>query len=246
MEMRKPAQKPTAKSTTKKGRTKRAERGTKSNATDKAATVSQIKKSEVPKSASDIASLGQHLKHQRRQARHGLYDALQDVCVYAERLEKSAHSVRWFMFRRDPIWEDYTERERPKKDQNEMALRFAVRLMWDNSPGGRKSASLYTRALTRLREDGVPTDRIAAELKARGGAKKVAARLRADKPDGSEDDAPTRKPKSTYVTIEANVTAPKGFNGMKADQPYLLRAVPRVFAEDGKVHIDITDITPDA
>ena len=69
---------------------------------------------------------------------------------------------------------------------------------------------------------------------------------RVEKSERSADPAPARQPKSTYVTIEANVTAAKKFTGMETGKPYLLKVIPRAFDSEGKVHIDITDVIHEA
>lgn len=119
--------------------------------------------------------------------------------------------------------------EPPQLRDQADALRFVLRFIHGSGDVASKRASMYYRALSVLRDEGIPPDKVAEEIKARGGFKKLAAEhaRSASKADSQkenraeaqadDDDSPEAEPKATDGWVKkAAVNQPDRRNAQPA------------------------------
>jgi hypothetical protein len=136
--------------------------------------------------------------------------SIQKTCLLEKELRGDTGALEEFCS--DDFWDD--RRKRPSPDEPDKILHYLFLFVFDRIPNGNKKASEYKRAALEVQTGNLPREKIAEELKKRGGITGVLRKSKVvDDSDGASEPVNEKKPKAKTAaasgTSERKTSSPK-------------------------------------
>lgn len=136
--------------------------------------------------------------------------SIQKTCLLEKELRGDTGALEEFCT--DDFWHD--RRKRPSPDEPNKILHYLFLFVFDRIPNGNKKASDYKRAALKLLTGSLPREKIAEELKKRGGIRGVLRKSKVvDDSDGASEPVNEKKPKAKTAAAsgasDKTASAPK-------------------------------------